>query len=81
MVKLCEDSANKRSSYPTNKSKVALQARPAKCSANGSVAGGNPECAIVTLFNSSRLWTIRRLFPSFFKTVNHLDQYEELEGL
>jgi hypothetical protein len=61
--------SNARSSYPTYRSRIPPQVRPAKCSASWSVYGGTPECWIVTAFSSSRLWTMRSL-PPFFRTVN-----------
>ncbi len=80
VVRSRDDSAKDLSSYPTNKSRIPPQALPAKCAANSSVAGGRPECAIVTAFNGSRLCTSHKLFPSFFNTQNHLERYDELEG-
>ncbi len=44
---------------------------PAKCSASSSVAGGTPECFIVTTFSGSKLCTSRRLFhPSLLHRTN-----------
>eukprot|EP00064_Thunnus_orientalis_P025718 superscaffoldBa00013780_g26131 len=73
-------SAKCRSSYPTYKSRVPPQALPANASANSSVAGGKPECAIVTAFNGSKLWTNRSFLPSFLTTQNQRDLYDEFEG-
>ncbi len=40
--------------YLIYKSRQPPQALPAKCSDNSSVAGGTPECTIVTAFKGSR---------------------------
>src|SRR5882762_8548071 len=75
-----DSSANSRSSYPTYKSNIPPHARPANFDAKSSVAGGKPECAMVTAFNGSKLCTILRLFPSFLATVNQRDLYDAFEG-
>src|SRR5277367_180930 len=70
VVRSREEIASARSSYPTNKSIMLLQARPAKCSASCSVKGGTPECAMVTWLRGSRDCTIQSDLPSFLTTQN-----------
>src|SRR5271163_1186427 len=77
VVKSLELSANVRSSYLTYKSNNPPQDHTENWAARVSVAGGIPECAIVTSFKGSKLCTSRKFFPSFFITQNHLDLYEE----
>ena len=73
VVRSLEHFVSTLSSYPTYRSNIPPQALPAKCIASSSVARGNPECAIVTLFKGLRLCMICRLFPSFLITQNYLE--------
>ena len=60
---------------------MLLHVRPVNCSANWYVKGETPECMVVTLLSGSRDCTIRNNFPPFLSMQNHLDRYEELDGL
>ena len=80
VVRSRDDSARPRSSYPTYKSSIPPQARPAKCSPIWLVNGVTPACLMVTWLRGSRLWTIWSDFPSFLMTQNQHDRYEEFEG-
>src|ERR1044071_3611998 len=80
VVRSLDDSASRRSSYPTYKSRIPPHARPLKCSARESAAGGQPKCAMVTALSGSKLCTILKDTPSFFVTVNQRDWYDKLDG-
>ena len=79
VVRSLEHSASTLSLYLTYKSNIPLHTLPVKCITNSSVAGGNPECMIVTLFKGSRLCMMRKLFLFFLITQNHLERYELFE--
>src|ERR1700743_3123326 len=72
VVKSRDPSAMSLWSYPEYKSRQPPQALPAKWLASSSVAGGTPECAMVTAFNGSNACTKRILFPSFLTTPKNL---------
>src|SRR5882672_3201022 len=80
VVRSRELGSKARWSNETNKLKSPYTELPAKCSTSCSTIGGTALSLMVTAFNGSRLWTIRRDFPSFLRTQNHRDRYEELEG-
>ena len=81
VVRSRNDIASARSSYPTYKSIMLLQACPAKCSASCSIKGDAPECRIVTALSGSKDCMMQREVLSFFTMQNHCDQYKELDDL
>ena len=74
VVRSRDDSDRPRLSYPTYKSSILPQARPAKCSPIWSVKGVTLACLMVTLLSGSRLCMIRSDLPSFLIMQNHQDR-------